>query len=129
MNDDRVEQLRPDRNLQQRRHFGIGPDLVILHDTGTINMTALAYLFRNISDFYNLADRFRLRNKRPATGAANQYARSLQLAESSVRGHARYVELLHQFSFRRNTVARSEEHTSELQSLMRRSYAVCCLKK
>src|SRR3546814_1427454 len=26
-------------------------------------------------------------------------------------------------------VARSEEHTSELQSLMRRSYAVFCLKK
>src|SRR3546814_8320153 len=26
-------------------------------------------------------------------------------------------------------VARSEEHTSELQSLMRTSYAVCCLKK
>src|SRR3546814_6992974 len=25
--------------------------------------------------------------------------------------------------------ARSEEHTSELQSLMRTSYAVCCLKK
>src|SRR3546814_6212735 len=25
--------------------------------------------------------------------------------------------------------ARSEEHTSELQSLMRISYAVCCLKK
>src|SRR3546814_6203407 len=25
--------------------------------------------------------------------------------------------------------ARSEEHTSELQSLMRKSYAVCCLKK
>src|SRR3546814_9441450 len=27
------------------------------------------------------------------------------------------------------TVARSEEHTSELQSLMRNSYAVFCLKK
>src|SRR3546814_3085895 len=27
------------------------------------------------------------------------------------------------------TVSRSEEHTSELQSLMRRSYAVFCLKK
>src|SRR3546814_3425163 len=27
------------------------------------------------------------------------------------------------------TVWRSEEHTSELQSLMRRSYAVFCLKK
>src|SRR3546814_5549610 len=28
-----------------------------------------------------------------------------------------------------NVVARSEEHTSELQSLMRISYAVFCLKK
>src|SRR3546814_3586547 len=28
-----------------------------------------------------------------------------------------------------NTVVRSEEHTSELQSLMRISYAVLCLKK
>src|SRR3546814_9843587 len=26
-------------------------------------------------------------------------------------------------------ISRSEEHTSELQSLMRISYAVCCLKK
>src|SRR3546814_3337362 len=30
---------------------------------------------------------------------------------------------------RRDTVQRSEEHTSELQSLMRISYAVFCLKK
>src|SRR3546814_10551464 len=30
---------------------------------------------------------------------------------------------------RRDLVARSEEHTSELQSLMRNSYAVFCLKK
>src|SRR3546814_4866061 len=30
---------------------------------------------------------------------------------------------------RRPTPARSEEHTSELQSLMRTSYAVFCLKK
>src|SRR3546814_8582217 len=29
---------------------------------------------------------------------------------------------------RRSTVMRSEEHTSELQSLMRTSYAVFCLK-
>src|SRR3546814_9739991 len=29
----------------------------------------------------------------------------------------------------RQAVARSEEHTSELQSLMRNSYAVFCLKK
>src|SRR3546814_8685768 len=31
--------------------------------------------------------------------------------------------------FRRHFGGRSEEHTSELQSLMRRSYAVFCLKK
>src|SRR3546814_3958069 len=30
---------------------------------------------------------------------------------------------------RRDTAERSEEHTSELQSLMRTSYAVFCLKK
>src|SRR3546814_3562647 len=30
---------------------------------------------------------------------------------------------------RRNLIERSEEHTSELQSLMRISYAVICLKK
>src|SRR3546814_8143257 len=31
--------------------------------------------------------------------------------------------------FRRKPIVRSEEHTSELQSLMRISYAVFCLKK
>src|SRR3546814_9152777 len=31
--------------------------------------------------------------------------------------------------FKRNIAQRSEEHTSELQSLMRTSYAVFCLKK
>src|SRR3546814_4197568 len=34
-----------------------------------------------------------------------------------------------QFTSGRRAVARSEEHTSELQSLMRISYAVFCLKK
>src|SRR3546814_3473385 len=33
------------------------------------------------------------------------------------------------FAGRRKTLFRSEEHTSELQSLMRISYAVFCLKK
>src|SRR3546814_10019109 len=35
----------------------------------------------------------------------------------------------HSSSFRRRKGRRSEEHTSELQSLMRISYAVFCLKK
>src|SRR3546814_6769363 len=36
---------------------------------------------------------------------------------------------LQQFSCRRSLPRKSEEHTSELQSLMRNSYAVFCLKK
>src|SRR3546814_1742867 len=40
-------------------------------------------------------------------------------------------EAEHSLSYRqsRRAVARSEEHTSELQSLMRNSYAVFCLKQ
>src|SRR3546814_7669442 len=38
-------------------------------------------------------------------------------------------ELARKGLIRRGTRARSEEHTSELQSLMRISYAVFCLKK
>src|SRR3546814_5957153 len=34
-----------------------------------------------------------------------------------------------EFDGKRNWISRSEEHTSELQSLMRISYAVFCLKK
>src|SRR3546814_965782 len=44
----------------------------------------------------------------------------------------RYVGLPHEYALRFHvgmTKARSEEHTSELQSLMRISYAVFCLKK
>src|SRR3546814_4256522 len=37
--------------------------------------------------------------------------------------------LLALFLFQAGNMARSEEHTSELQSLMRISYAVFCLKK
>src|SRR3546814_11333226 len=36
---------------------------------------------------------------------------------------------VHPGAFRRSQAVRSEEHTSELQSLMRISYAVFCLKK
>src|SRR3546814_7798559 len=39
------------------------------------------------------------------------------------------VRALRRLSLRLERVARSEEHTSELQSLMRISYAVFCLKK
>src|SRR3546814_3580404 len=37
--------------------------------------------------------------------------------------------MMHQGHITSETISRSEEHTSELQSLMRISYAVFCLKK
>src|SRR3546814_6273423 len=47
------------------------------------------------------------------------------------RSHNEVVEPNQLWQFRGNpgTVDRSEEHTSELQSLMRNSYAIVCLKK
>src|SRR3546814_4530455 len=42
-------------------------------------------------------------------------------------GNMAIVALVEKFDIEANT--RSEEHTSELQSLMRNSYAVFCLKK
>src|SRR3546814_1156132 len=44
-------------------------------------------------------------------------------AETNTRCHESFLRI------EGNAVLRSEEHTSELQSLMRTSYAVFCLKK
>src|SRR3546814_2182851 len=43
--------------------------------------------------------------------------------------HSFPVQLYEPFSDSEGNLCRSEEHTSELQSLMRISYAVLCLKK
>src|SRR3546814_3018899 len=43
--------------------------------------------------------------------------------------HAAHIECLDSFRPRQRDQCRSEEHTSELQSLMRISYAVLCLNK
>src|SRR3546814_7408544 len=60
----------------------------------------------------------------------------MEHAELSGRAHATetvrtYGEHLHDWfdSLEQSGIERSEEHTSELQSLMRISYAVFCLKK
>src|SRR3546814_9522011 len=45
------------------------------------------------------------------------------------RIHDALLQCTHQFDLATLEIARSEEHTSELQSLMRISYAVFCLKK
>src|SRR3546814_1552029 len=49
-------------------------------------------------------------------------------AAASARGD-RFLLIAAHFAFFLLNMARSEEHTSELQSLMRISYAVFCLKK
>src|SRR3546814_1560532 len=60
------------------------------------------------------------RLRQAANGRYCQGTRTGRKACSSFRRRCRKSELRH---------ARSEEHTSELQSLMRISYAVFCLKK
>src|SRR3546814_1120036 len=57
----------------------------------------------------------------------NQAREALRLAQLSYRaGKSSLLELL---DAQQAYASRSEEHTSELQSLMRISYAVFCLKK
>src|SRR3546814_3943585 len=58
-------------------------------------------------------------------GGAGAADRQLRVAVDGV-GHGRVQDHLRAQAAQR---ARSEEHTSELQSLMRISYAVFCLKK
>src|SRR3546814_9735392 len=50
------------------------------------------------------------------------------LARQLRRHHDERVRIVHQLGQSAKDVVRSEEHTSELQSLMRTSYAVICLK-
>src|SRR3546814_1998296 len=64
---------------------------------------------------------FRSRPRPPAAGPAPQPAPAAAGTGATARERADRV--------RPNRGGRSEEHTSELQSLMRISYAVFCLKK
>src|SRR3546814_3155388 len=61
---------------------------------------------------------------------ADEYGQRFD-GDAEVALHPRHasVELIEPFRRRRLLPFRSEEHTSELQSLMRISYAVFCLKK
>src|SRR3546814_981867 len=53
----------------------------------------------------------------------------LEVAETALPAHRQVAEMHGMRAFALEEMNRSEEHTSELQSLMRISYAVFCLKK
>src|SRR3546814_9303598 len=72
-----------------------------------------------------LADRLPLLRRRPGQFRAHLRQRVLADAAVPLPVLAGELALLEGM----NGVERSEEHTSELQSLMRTSYAVFCLKK
>src|SRR3546814_9046939 len=72
-----------------------------------------------------LAGQLVLALRRPAMVPADVVG---QRCHAPLEDHVREEKLLAVLA-RRGDVGRSEEHTSELQSLMRISYAVFCLKK
>src|SRR3546814_4825352 len=72
----------------------------------------------------------RLRHLMAAFGAALVVVLAAGSALVVTRWAGRAVDRAHLTAFERDPfLGRSEEHTSELQSLMRISYAVFCLKK
>src|SRR3546814_2899743 len=82
--------------------------------------------------------RFAKRQPAAVIGAERQEDRAIGGADANRLSRGRFLELLearhplHRDADRnaqRDKRDRSEEHTSELQSLMRISYAVFCLKK
>src|SRR3546814_1423317 len=75
-------------------------------------------------------------HRQPASGSGNRGgtgARLRRLSDAALRPEARSrlpaLRRWHQRAIGTTGASRSEEHTSELQSLMRISYAVFCLKK
>src|SRR3546814_2340568 len=80
-----------------------------------------SFVKRGKQDFERLAKA--LFDLKPDTGEGNRRQRVLQGKEIS--GSL----LAHQIGTGGERLTRSEEHTSELQSLMRISYAVFCLKQ
>src|SRR3546814_3474677 len=64
-----------------------------------------------------------------ATSSCSAGTRILRARAIMCRSPSSTIRQKTRGSWPRNTIPRSEEHTSELQSLMRISYAVFCLKK
>src|SRR3546814_4366821 len=97
--------------------YGYNPEGVRIGQDGSRNRRAVKVWDKR--EFRNLDDRIELgtRNIKVALRRLRRFARD---------GAATELDLPDTI---RSTAHRSEEHTSELQSLMRISYAVFCLKK
>src|SRR3546814_4019977 len=65
----------------------------------------------------------------PAQRWPHHFFESASLSRSALSWASAYIFFSRRFSSSSSFIRRSEEHTSELQSLMRISYAVFCLKK
>src|SRR3546814_9708215 len=65
----------------------------------------------------------------PSGNTTSVGERRRQASPRSDQGFLRAGAGIHRRQADRDHTERSEEHTSELQSLMRKSYAVFCLKK
>src|SRR3546814_10536735 len=65
----------------------------------------------------------------PDGSGVRDYIHVVDLAKAHVKACQRLIAGQNQSSIEFFNLGRSEEHTSELQSLMRNSYAVFCLKK
>src|SRR3546814_10843315 len=94
-------------------HIGV-VDAERLHRPDNHHRLVDEILRRNLPPFVDVENRDRAKGilQRQSIGMARLFQRIDRLRQDRVRGNQR-----------------SEEHTSELQSLMRISYAVCCLKK
>src|SRR3546814_8985153 len=83
----------------------------------------------NVWDNVHVASLFRSREASDAEAAVDCTARAIAYCGLQDRIHALAESLTIGEQKRVEIARRSEEHTSELQSLMRISYAVFCLKK
>src|SRR3546814_5702106 len=98
--------------------------------TRTDTLFPYTTLFRSPPNLLGVRTNVVLR-ERPKTSVENWKLFSVARAKRAARRRDRRSAEggIRQHPLRHKTVARSEEHTSELQSLMRISYAVFCLKK
>src|SRR3546814_4654985 len=98
------------------RHFFVMREL---HRVARATLAEAAQLVHITEHVRQRHDRLDDLGDAPAVGALDLPAAAVEIAD----------HVAHEFLRGNNLDLRSEEHTSELQSLMRISYAVFCLKK